>query len=126
MDFIKDYYSETGYTYKQEINKLGNLLDMLGLLTFEVYTAEKLEKQLTISAETFLNTDGIKIDRERTRVSLSRIFKWYGGDFGKTQADRLRFIAPYLYHEEDRNFLAENAQNIKVDYQDYDWRLNRY
>ena len=92
----------------------------------EVYTAEKLEKQLTISAETFLNTDGIKIDRERTRASLSRIFKWYGRDFGKTQADRLRFIAPYLYHEEDRKFLAENAENLKVDYQDYDWRLNRY
>jgi len=92
----------------------------------EVYTPEKLEKELTIAGETFLNGGGIMIDRGKSRVSLSRIFSWYAGDFGKTLPERLRFIAPYLYNRDDRQFLEENAERLKVDYQNYDWRLNRY
>jgi hypothetical protein len=37
----------------------------------------------------------------------------------------LRFAAPYLYREEDRSFLEEKSESVKVHYQDYDWRLNR-
>jgi hypothetical protein len=92
----------------------------------EVYTGEKLEKELTIAGETFLNGGGIIIDREKNRISLSRIFTWYAADFGKSLNERLRFIAPYLYNRDDRDFLEENAEHIKVNYQDYDWRLNRY
>ena len=92
----------------------------------EVYTPEKLEKELTIAGETFLNGGGIIIERGENRISLSRIFTWYAADFGKTLAQRLRFIAPYLYERDDRQFLEENAEHIKVYYQDYDWRLNRY
>jgi len=92
----------------------------------EIYTPEKLERELTIAGETFLNAGGITIDRERNRVSLSRIFKWYGADFGKTLAQRLRFIVPYLYNRDDREYLEEHTEGIKVDYQEYDWRLNRY
>ncbi len=92
----------------------------------EFYTPENMEKELTVAGEAFLNSGAVKIDRKRGRVSLSRIFKWYDGDFGETTAERLRFIASFLYDDEDRRFLAEHAENLKVDYQDYDWRLNRY
>ncbi len=92
----------------------------------EAYTPENIENELTLAAETFLNAGGVKIDRRRNRVSLSRIFKWYGADFGRTLADRLKFIAPYLYNQEEREFLEANHQNTKIGYQDYDWRLNRY
>ncbi len=92
----------------------------------EVYTGEKLEKELIIAGETFLNGGGIIIDREKNHVSLSRIFTWYAADFGTSLGERLRFIAPYLYNRDDREFLEENAEHIKINYQDYDWRLNRY
>jgi hypothetical protein len=91
----------------------------------DVYTAESLDEELHISGRTFLNAGGIIIDRERHGVSLSRIFKWYAKDFGATDAERLRFIAPYLYDEEERAFLEENAEALSVAYQPYDWRLNR-
>lgn len=90
------------------------------------YTAEKLDQELTIAGKTFINGGGITVDRQSNRITLSRIFKWYAGDFGATQAERLIFIAHYLYSDKDRKFLLENAENVKVDYQDYDWRLNRY
>jgi GH15 family glucan-1,4-alpha-glucosidase len=91
-----------------------------------VYTAEGLEEELQIAARTFLNAGGLRLDKEAARVSLSRVLKWYGGDFGKTEAERLRSLAPYLYDGEDRDYLLENAERLKVDYQPYDWRLNRY
>lgn len=91
----------------------------------DVYTPENLEEELNIAGAAFLNGGGVLIDRERHRVSLSRIFKWYGRDFGFSQADRLRFIAPYLDRDEDRKFIEKNAETLKVAYQDYDWRLNR-
>jgi hypothetical protein len=91
----------------------------------DVYTAENLEEELNIAAAAFLNGGGVIIDRERHLVSLSRIFKWYGRDFGFSQVERLRFIAPYLTRDEDRRFIDENAETLKVVYQNYDWRLNR-
>jgi GH15 family glucan-1,4-alpha-glucosidase len=90
------------------------------------YTPEKLDEELTIAGKAFVNGGGVKLDRQNNHVSLSRVFKWYGSDFGKTQAERLMFIAHYLYDEGEKQFLIENAKNTKVDYQDYDWRLNRY
>jgi hypothetical protein len=92
----------------------------------DVYTPENLDEELTISGKTFLNAGGIKIDRDTNRVSLSLIFKWYRGDFGRTGPDILRFVIPYLYREEDRKYLEENSENVTIDYQGYDWRLNRY
>jgi hypothetical protein len=92
----------------------------------EIYTAENLDKELTISGETFMNAGAIKIQRETRFVSLSRIFQWYAGDFGRNEAERLRFIAQYLYKKEDREYIEKNADTLKVAYQDYDWRLNRY
>ncbi|MGD0232755.1 MAG: glycoside hydrolase family 15 protein, partial [Syntrophorhabdales bacterium] len=91
-----------------------------------VYTAENLEKELDISGRTFLNAGGIVIDREHGRVSLSRIFRWYANDFGGSQGERLRFVAPLLYDDEDGRFIEENAEVLNVSYQAYDWRLNRY
>lgn len=91
----------------------------------DVYTSDGLEEELEISGRTFLNAGGVVIDRENRRVSLSRIFKWYSKDFGQNQTDRLMLIAQYLYNDDDRRFLAEQAGKVSVFYQEYDWRLNR-
>jgi hypothetical protein len=90
------------------------------------YSSEKIDEELNIAGESFLNGGGFKLDRESNRAVISRIFKWYAGDFGETQSERLTFVAPYLYNDDDRKYLLENAESIKIGYQDYDWRLNRY
>lgn len=91
----------------------------------ETYTAERLDQDLMISGKAFVNGGGVVIDRARNNVSLSRVFKWYSRDFGATIAERLRFLAPFLYDPADRAYLMENADRVTVKYQDYDWRLNR-
>ncbi len=91
----------------------------------DFYTAENLEAELQIAAAHFINTGGVAVDRLARRVSLSRIFKWYGRDFGATLAARLRFIATYLDDAENRRLLTDHPETLTVTYQPYDWRLNR-
>ena len=91
----------------------------------EVYTADDLDRQLTESGRTFLNGGGIEIDRAAETVRLSKVFHWYRDDFGADREERLRFIAPFLYREEDRTFLLECAGRCRIEYMPYDWHLNR-
>ena len=91
----------------------------------EIYQAEKLDEQLDISGRTFLNAGGLHLDRAHRTVRLSQVFDWYADDFGDSQEERLRFLAPYLYDAEDRAFLHDHAAELRVEYSDYDWRLNR-
>lgn len=91
----------------------------------EIYTAQGLDSELTVSARTFLNAGGIGIDRAQSLVRLSRIFLWYAEDFGADMASRLRFLSQFLYDEQDRAFVQEQAPRLRVEYIPYDWRLNR-
>ncbi len=90
-----------------------------------IYQAERLEDQLAVSARTFINSGGLRLDRETSTVYLSEIFRWYADDFGKTAAERLRFAAAFLYRGQDRAFIDENAEELRIDFSPYDWRLNR-
>ncbi len=91
----------------------------------DVYTPEDLEQELTFAAEAFVNGGGAVLDRTRRAISLSRIFKWYAGDFGASRGERLRFIARFILNEQDREFIEAYAENLKTTYPKYDWRLNR-
>jgi hypothetical protein len=89
----------------------------------EAYTAHKLEEQLTANAQAFF-ADPTKFqhDAARRTIAVSPILKWFAGDFGASQADQLRQIAPYLPNVSARQ-LAQSGQ-ARVRYLDYDWGLN--
>jgi GH15 family glucan-1,4-alpha-glucosidase len=91
----------------------------------DVYTGERIDQELEASGRTFVNSRGMLVDKELFRVRLSRIFSWYAGDFGPTMADRLRYLARFLYDEEERTFVLDNADRLEVTFLEYDWRLNR-
>lgn len=88
-----------------------------------VYDAALLDQQLDLAARSFVNNGGVRVDPERGRVSLSRIFFWYGGDFGGARG-ALEFILPYLDDGPARTFLTGSRNGLKVNYQPYDWSLN--
>jgi hypothetical protein len=91
----------------------------------DVYTAERLDEELDLSARSFINGGGVIIDPEHDIIRISKIFDWYDKDFGPSDTDILRFITPYLYVEEEREYLQQHAGDIGIRYQKYDWRLNR-
>jgi transcriptional regulator with GAF, ATPase, and Fis domain len=50
LSFFKEYYQSSDYEYNPDMARLNQLLDVLGLLTFEIYTAEK-DKLIDIKDE---------------------------------------------------------------------------
>jgi hypothetical protein len=80
----------------------------------EAYIAEKLDAQLTLQAQSFLN-DGVRNQISTQKVALSKIFSWYRGDFTKKQR-LFEFINQYSE--------VKITANRTIDYLDYDWNLN--
>jgi len=91
-----------------------------------VYTGEGIDEELKIAAQASLNGGMVKVRKSQETVYLSKIFYWYGADFGDGEEDIVKFIIPYLYDDQERRYLSENIGGVRVTYQDYDWRLNRY
>ena len=101
----------------------------------EPFTGENLNQQLNDQTRRFLaNPQKFRIARERGRVYLSPIFKWFGQDFVKTYGATerfsrftpneravLNFIQKYLPKEE-RDYLFKG--DYAISYLSYDWSLN--
>lgn len=87
------------------------------------YQPEKIDEQLTLAAMSFINSDNVILEKESYRLSLSKIFQWYGKDFGQ-KSDLLHFIAEYRHHPQDKAFILEHRDRMRIRYQDYDWCLN--
>ncbi len=87
------------------------------------YQQEKIEHQLTLAASGFVNSENVTLDREANRLGLSKIFQWYGKDFG-TRDDLIRFLAYYRRNPEDQDWLKQRGGRVKVRWQEYDWGLN--
>ncbi len=87
----------------------------------EAYLPDRVAAQLDDNAKRFFSR------RENFRYVngkfyVSSILKWFGEDFGDSQAAVLRRIAPYLPTEEAR--VAARAGRGTVEYLPYDWSLN--
>jgi hypothetical protein len=88
-----------------------------------VYHATDIEEELEMAATTFINGGGAVISPEAGKVSLSRIFKWFRADFGG-RGGIIEFVLRYLMEGPEKDFLSENANKVRIEYQEYDWSLN--
>ena len=101
----------------------------------DAYRAGRLDDQLNAQSRNYLASPvGMRVDRKRGVVYLSAIFKWYGKDFVKAYAGRLRAgdfgagagasLGFALEHVKpaDREYIKRG--NYKLRYLDYDWSLN--
>lgn len=103
------------------------------------FTGAKLNEQLEISTKDFLADEsrGLKIDRTKNKIWISKIFSWYAGDFtGDTSSVGFvkGFIKSKFTASAGINFIVEKVspetvqyfkeQKPDVDYLEYDWTLN--
>jgi len=103
------------------------------------FTGAKLNEQLEISTKDFLADEnrGLKIDRTKNKIWISKIFSWYAGDFtGDTSSFGFvkGFIKSKFSASAGTNFIIDkitpetaefiNKKNPDVSYLDYDWTLN--
>ena len=81
----------------------------------EAFTGNKLNSQLDKVTKHFLNNRTKNMyDKTKQILHLSKIFKWYAGDFEKKFKSIENFVKKYL-----------TDITIKdIEYMDYDWNLN--
>jgi len=92
------------------------------MLREEAYQAERLDVQLDEQTARFLR------DRTRNRVEggtlwVSKIFDWYGGDFGPRLSTWLASRAALL-SEQPTEQQAIAAERLPIRFLGYDWALN--
>lgn len=80
----------------------------------ESYTGAKLEKQLDAAAKSFIN-DATKNTISSSKVEISKIFDWFGGDF-KEKGSIIDYLNQYS--------TVKISHKAKVNYKDYNWSLN--
>lgn len=88
-------------------------------LISEPYQGDIIEEQLENNTRTFLNNPK-KTYLEGRVLWVTRIFKWFGGDFND---DPLGFVLKFAEGDFKEQLEAKKDQ-IKVKYLDYDWSLN--
>lgn len=93
-------------------------------LAREPWRAEQLDTQLDAALRGWLADPrkGLRLDRPRRTVYLSKIFDWFEEDF-EAAGGALAFALPYL-DEDDRRFVEARRDALNIEYLDYDWRLN--
>lgn len=96
----------------------------------EPFDGERVDGQLDAAMRTFLAAGGAVLDRERTEVRLSRLFRWFGSDFARPEvmpgwrpvsSRRVLAAVGAWLPPEDRAWIADRRPTIR--YLPYDWAL---
>lgn len=81
----------------------------------KAFTALNLEEDLALLTRGFLN-DSSKNNLSENSIKISKIFKWYGGDFKKNGSSLIDFLNQYSD--------ITISSKAKKSYKDYNWALN--
>lgn len=99
-------------------------------LRYEPFEGSRLDAQLDDQMRTFLAGGGATTDRSDGTLRLSRVFRWYGGDFTRprrmptwipARSGNLRRAVATWLGADDARWVAEAAP--RVEFAPYDWGL---
>ena len=99
----------------------------------KAFSGESLEAELQSATVAFLNApENVRVDADRQRIYLSKILKWYGGDFkkharratGNQNASALDFVALFAKPELSAALLQAREDNFATVYTEYNWSVN--
>ena len=90
----------------------------------EAYESDKLDKQLHEQAVEFLrDNERNSFDIKNMKADLSKIFDWFGEDFGGSNKGKLKYISLFL-PDDVRKDINQNIDKWTISYKNYDWNLN--
>lgn len=88
----------------------------------EAFVVSKLKDQMEDQMRLWMKNDSKGIKLTGKCLELSRIFLWFGADFGEWRGIR-KFLPDFI---EDENLRARVAKgDVSVRYFDYGWQINR-
>ena len=89
------------------------------------YRADTVHQMLDDIARSFFRQPkNFQTEKSGSMIALhlSRIFQWYGTDFGQTDKELIAAMLPFL--PKDAAAAITQAQKIEITYIEYDWSLN--
>lgn len=89
------------------------------------YEAERIDFQLQLASQSFVNSSQVKILPQEETVFISKIFKWYKTDFGGSDSALIDLLLNFLDEGEKKAFVKQNRDKVRIRYQPYDWNLNQ-
>ena len=90
----------------------------------DFYDSARIRQQLHLATRSFINRDGVILNKDENVLYFSQIFKWYRADFGNNEQRVVDFILPYV-RKDAAKYIKQNRKNLKIKYLNYDWNLNR-
>ena len=93
----------------------------------KAFTYDKLETMLEKGLVNFLSDKTRnRFNQKKNRFEISKIFKWYGGDFNPTYGSVKGLLTKYKrVLIVNKNDLGAAAKATKIKYLNYDWNLNK-
>jgi uncharacterized protein DUF547 len=90
----------------------------------EALKGSSLDQQLADQGQKFLSGPfRNRFDLQARKAYLSKIFDWYGKDFGKNDQEKLLFLTKFLPADLAED-IRSNAEKWRIEYLQYDWSLN--
>lgn len=87
-----------------------------------VYNGKNVEKALQFATENFVR-DNVTWNPGKGTLEVSKIFMWYKGDFGSSDAEVIAFIRKFM-DPTDPFLLIPSSTKVKLVYAEYDWSTN--
>ncbi len=89
-----------------------------------VYTGKNLYSLIKTQGQSFFANEkkGMRIEREKSRVSVSGIFSYDSKNFSRGKADIIPFILPFVAGREDKEYLKKGE--YRIEFLPYNWNLN--
>jgi hypothetical protein len=91
----------------------------------EAFVGERVDAQLDEQAQLFLNgRHGARFQRDgdELTITVTKIIDWFGDDFDQWAGGKAKFIRKYVPADKQR--MIDQAKDIDIEYDDYDWALN--
>ena len=89
-----------------------------------IYMPKHIDRQLDKAVTRYLLTNGMRVDRDKKEIWLSRSFYWYRKDFESGSNTLLDFIIDALKEKNLGQFIREERKHLTLRFMDYDWSLN--
>ncbi len=91
-------------------------------LAAEAYTGDRLDEQLAAAARrVHADPRWLRVDRKAGVVHLTKLYEWYGADFGADEGQRLAFAARY---NAELKAALDAGEKLEIRWIEYDWALN--
>lgn len=89
----------------------------------EAFVVGKLKEQMEDQMKAWMTNESKGFKLNGNRLELSRIFLWFGNDFGPNWNGLRKYLTPYVPEQHQPKMASKD--DITVRYFEYDWQINR-